>query len=114
MSASVELEWTAAEPVTELRAWAEARLFPALSQFGFRVVRGNDGAVVFARRRTAWWLAFFSVLAFWLSPDEKRTIIVSFERVGADSSRINVFGDVPPQVRKVLLDVPGCHEVFSR
>lgn len=113
-SVAAELEWIRSEPVAETRAWAESKLFPVFRQYGFRAVQETDQVVLFSRRRTAWWLALFSVVAFWLSPDEKGQIMVSFMDAPGGGSRMTVFGDVPAPVRRVLLDMPGCRETFSR
>lgn len=113
MSTPIQLEWIAARPVAQTRVWAESKLFPVFAQYGFRVARVSDDVVVFSRRRTAWWLALISVLAYWLSPDEKAQITVTFAGHAVEGSRMTVFGDVPAPVRKVLLEIPGCQETLS-
>lgn len=110
MTNSTAWEWTASRPLDELRRWAEAKLFPALHQYGFRVMRESDDLVVFALHRTAWWLALISVVAFWLSPDRKQFVAVSFAAVSPETSRITVVGDVPSRVRSILTAIPGSRD----
>jgi hypothetical protein len=114
MDRKAELEWITARPIDAVRAWAESKLLPALAHYGFRVEQRTADSVLLTRRRTAWWLAFFSVIAFWLSPDERGYVSVSFSADADAASRMMVTGNVPAKIRRILLDMPGCTEVFSR
>jgi hypothetical protein len=114
MDRQVELEWVTARPLEAVRAWAESKLLPALKHYGFRPEQRTTDSILLTRRRTAWWLVFFSVLAFWLSPDERGYVSVSFSAGPGSTSRMTVLGYVPAKIRRILLEMPGCTEVFAR
>lgn len=111
MASATEPVWTADRPVDQIRAWAQRVLLPALRTYGFRVERESQSAVLLIRRRSAWWLLPFSVLAFWLSPQQKDQVSLSFSAQDALHGRMAVLGEIPAKVRAILLDLPGCSEV---
>lgn len=76
----MQLEWATSRPVGQTRAWAESRLLPALAGYRFRLYRHTVDGIDLARRRTAWWLVPFSIIAYWLSPDEREFVSISFGR----------------------------------
>lgn len=114
MSRSDEVLWETARPIADVQAWAESTLIPAFRQYGFRIEQRTTDSILLVRRRSAWWLIFFSIIAFWLSPDEKGHISVSFSTASEGTSRMTVLGDLPAKVRRILLELPGCSEVFRR
>lgn len=114
MDRRVELEWLTDRPLADVRNWATTRLLPALAHYGFRVEQQSADHILLTRRRSAWWLVPFSVLAFLLSPDERGYVSLSFAGEPGRQSRMQVVGNVPARIRRILLDLPGCREVFSR
>lgn len=114
MDRRVELEWLTDKPLAEVRVWATTKLLPALAHYGYRVEQQSADHILLTRRRSAWWLIPFSVIAFWLSPDERGYVSVDFPASSGPQSRMEVVGNVPAKIRRILLDLPGCREVFSR
>lgn len=107
MRGTVAWEWRATRSLSDLRAWAAAKLFPVFERYGFRIMRRSDHLIIFERRRAAWWLVFISVVAFWLSPNLKQRISVSFTVISPSESCITVLGDIPAKMLRVLGEVPG-------
>lgn len=114
MTRPVELVWDSNRPLSEMQAWAESTLLAALRQYGFRVEQRTTDSILLLRRRSAWWLVFFSFLAFLLSPDEKNHISISFSTTSEGASRMVTLGDLPPKIRRILLELPGCTQVPTR
>lgn len=103
----MDVRWDFAGSTEDARAWADSTLIPAFTQYGFREEQRSADSVLLLRKRTAWWLAIFSVIAFWLSPDARDRVFISFTTTSETSTRIAVSGDLPGRLRRILLDIPG-------
>lgn len=111
MASATELVWAADRSPDRVRAWAHDVLLPALRTYGFRVDRQSESTILLIRRRSAWWLIPFSVLAFWLSPQRMEQISLVFSAQDSTRGQMTVLGALPNKVREILLGLPGCREV---